>query len=1075
MSLIIKIVTPLFFLSSLVIQAQERQEKISTKAKRLLMSHRFDSLDILLKPYLTGLAFVGTKNETKEQEDVLIYYLKSLSIREKQSETLKMVALTRKKPAASNSHRTSLILDFYEASALIVLQQYSQGRQLYKKVIDNKQHLLPTLDSLIIKSHANIAVSYHMEGRWREAEQHYQETFSILSKNPNQNNYNETRAYLSANYLNLLFDVLRRYHQADAFLSEVMAQPFNKEIRPANDHLFLIAADYYRAVGEKTKFLETAEMLEKYFTQQRPFRDADLGYIYLAKAHHYSTAGNITKSILYARMSEELVKKEEGQFNYLPEIYELLSKNYTLMGDEKEAVRNTDKLIAVNDREHRYPKYLPFIIAAKNYALLGGTLLSQDYYQKGELHFNTMPHKTENDIELFNKEMALICLQQNKPEKARKHLMELSGLVLKNPHFGLTKSLEIETELAGCDLRNNNYDNALRRLDALSVHLSTLPKEIRNSSINLFGNSLLMPTINHYYAQAWLQKSNEEKDTTALDNARLHIEKATEGRQSQLASLIFDADRISNVTSISDYYTTAYSIASAIYLNNPTEAHLNALLQVSQKAKNPSLSLYLNGKTMQNQKRNSLTERNSELLAENSYLSETLKAAMRINNNDSIITLLLEKQKNILNRIDVLKKEIKSIAPQEKDIYLTTKEIQARLTPTQAVADYFIADNTCHIIVICKKNQHVVKVPWTNDDSKQLAALEDEISTPFYGLNPHRIDNFKLLSFSVYNKLIEPITQYISNCRLAVVPHKELNLIPFESLISLETTEQQFSNLNYLILRHPISYSTSLALLPDFNKKRVTVNGITAFAPDYGFRADPSISDNEGFQFSELPGATVELKKIKSTWHTRTFMGQNATKNRLTQVNPQNQILHMAMHATSDPGSPAQSALVFSNGKDRYQLLKAFEIYNMQIDVPLLTLNACNTANGRYMRGEGVLNLTRAFLFAGAGSILSTLWPISDAVSTDIIDGFYKNLKSGATKDVALQQAKIEFIKNAGSINSHPYYWAAHTLTGETNALKQKNNYLTIIIISLISTISAIMIIRKKRGSATLKADGKPL
>lgn len=101
----------------------------------------------------------------------------------------------------------------------------------------------------------------------------------------------------------------------------------------------------------------------------------------------------------------------------------------------------------------------------------------------------------------------------------------------------------------------------------------------------------------------------------------------------------------------------------------------------------------------------------------------------------------------------------------------------------------------------------------------------------------------------------------------------------------------------------------------------------------------------------------------------------------------------------------------------------------MRLDADLVTLSACDTALGREMAGEGLVGLTRAFQYAGARSVVATLWGVSDISTARFMESFYGYLRAGKTKDEALRAAQIDQIrKKTGA--SHPFHWAAFQLTG---------------------------------------------
>jgi CHAT domain-containing protein len=107
----------------------------------------------------------------------------------------------------------------------------------------------------------------------------------------------------------------------------------------------------------------------------------------------------------------------------------------------------------------------------------------------------------------------------------------------------------------------------------------------------------------------------------------------------------------------------------------------------------------------------------------------------------------------------------------------------------------------------------------------------------------------------------------------------------------------------------------------------------------------------------------------------------------------------------------------------------------------LAVLSACNTGNGSLQRGEGVMSLARAFAFAGCPSTVVSLWSIPDESTSKVMLAFYKNLKNGDKKDIALQKAKLEYLNSASPQYSIPNYWGATVIIGDVEAMDFKEWY----------------------------------
>jgi CHAT domain-containing protein len=105
----------------------------------------------------------------------------------------------------------------------------------------------------------------------------------------------------------------------------------------------------------------------------------------------------------------------------------------------------------------------------------------------------------------------------------------------------------------------------------------------------------------------------------------------------------------------------------------------------------------------------------------------------------------------------------------------------------------------------------------------------------------------------------------------------------------------------------------------------------------------------------------------------------------------------------------------------------------LKLNADLVTLSACRTGLGKLVSGEGVLGLTRAFLYAGTRSVLASLWNVNDTATAELMTAFYRNLKRDLSKDEALRQAKLELLHGKQPAWRHPYFWASFVLIGERN------------------------------------------
>ncbi len=175
--------------------------------------------------------------------------------------------------------------------------------------------------------------------------------------------------------------------------------------------------------------------------------------------------------------------------------------------------------------------------------------------------------------------------------------------------------------------------------------------------------------------------------------------------------------------------------------------------------------------------------------------------------------------------------------------------------------------------------------------------------------------------------------------------------------------------------------------------------------------------------------------RVSTPRNAEAFIGEQATEERAKAVGKNVPLIHYACHAYVNERFPLDSALVFTipdkpkEGQDN-GLLQAWEIFEkVRIDADLVTLSACETGLGKEMGGEGLIGLTRAFQYAGARSVLASLWRVEDASTGELMERFYGHLRTGKTKDEALRLAQIDLIRSADF--AQPKDWAAFQLNGD--------------------------------------------
>jgi CHAT domain-containing protein len=201
--------------------------------------------------------------------------------------------------------------------------------------------------------------------------------------------------------------------------------------------------------------------------------------------------------------------------------------------------------------------------------------------------------------------------------------------------------------------------------------------------------------------------------------------------------------------------------------------------------------------------------------------------------------------------------------------------------------------------------------------------------------------------------------------------------------------------------------------------------------PGQDFYAD------RGFNFTSLPYTRAEVDAISALYpkgQRQVYLGAQAREEvvkaeRLDQY----RYLHFATHGLINEQIPSRSGIVLSLIGDSKEdgILQMREIMHLKLNADLVTLSACSTALGKLVDGEGMIGLTRAFIYAGADSVVVSLWNVNDSATAELMRDFYQNLKRGLPKDDALRQAKLKLLNSSQPAWRHPYFWAPFVLEGE--------------------------------------------
>jgi CHAT domain-containing protein len=197
----------------------------------------------------------------------------------------------------------------------------------------------------------------------------------------------------------------------------------------------------------------------------------------------------------------------------------------------------------------------------------------------------------------------------------------------------------------------------------------------------------------------------------------------------------------------------------------------------------------------------------------------------------------------------------------------------------------------------------------------------------------------------------------------------------------------------------------------------------------------PGLFDVTPVTFSDLPGSKQEVARIAAILpgSKKLLIDASATESNFKALPLGDyRIIHFALHGVGSPQFPDRAALVLGNSEGAGQdgLLQAREIRELPLRADLVILSACDTGSGKLLGEEGIASLERAFLLAGARSVVASLWTADDTYTIGLMKRFYQHLVAGSDEGAALRQAKLDLLKEFGD-QALPIYWAGFTLVGD--------------------------------------------
>ncbi len=371
------------------------------------------------------------------------------------------------------------------------------------------------------------------------------------------------------------------------------------------------------------------------------------------------------------------------------------------------------------------------------------------------------------------------------------------------------------------------------------------------------------------------------------------------------------------------------------------------------------------------------------------------------------LSLLLDARKKLMDKISRSGLEVSSLVTVTP---FSIDSLQALISENQTILEYYIAPGFLYIFVVNRMTAHCVRVEISN--FRMLAMVQNfrqELQNP-------RSQKHRASAKSLYRILIHPVIGSIQTDRLIMIPHEQLHYIPFAALMDESD--------RYLIDRFALTTLPSASLLRYIVQKRKKSGSDLAALSFLG------LGNPDAPKFAWLQEAENEVRTIGDMFTLKEILTRDqATKGAFLNRGKNYDIIHFACHGVFDINEPLKSALILSGESEVKGNLTVKELFACPLPrTQMVVLSACETGLAKFIKGDELIGFSRAFIYAGTPSVLTSLWQVSDVSTAKLMIMLYKNLNM-TDKPGSLRQAQLNLKSTKGY--EHPFYWSAFQITGD--------------------------------------------
>ena len=595
--------------------------------------------------------------------------------------------------------------------------------------------------------------------------------------------------------------------------------------------------------------------------------------------------------------------------------------------------------------------------------------LANSYFEKAKNYFFATPNISPRKLAKFKYEEAYLLFQQQKISEASTILTSIFKILI--PNYSKTKN--------------------------------SLPK-----ANSLYAETILLDALD-LQAGIFVEQNQPKK---ALESYALSFQ--IEELFANL--LVYENSKIINQIRIRNRTEKCIAIYDFLYKKENKIAYIEQAFQLSERTKSSVLKSYLSNKKTASREEKLYLEQLQNW--NNEILKEQQKGDLA---NVSKINEAIKKQNELMLLLKSKRAKESKKSPDDYNI----QDLYSKLEKDKSIlVEYFSGFERMYIFTLANQRIKLGHINITDTAIPKIISFLD-----YFGDANKIIDDIS--GYNHYGNSIYKMLQLPTNCtykNLVIIPDGILCFLPFEALITKESSTTNFAQMHYLLNDFKIAYHNSAGFYLAFDKLKLTKNDKKTVLGIF------PVFEKTNY---ELTFSKAEMQSIKNNFDGKFFKNSNASFDNFKTNVANYSILHLSTHATSgDTEMPA--SIKFYDREILYS-----ELYNLNINPDLVVLSACETGIGKLYKSEGAMSVARGFQFAGAQNLLFSLWKVNDYTTSVFMKDFYKNIKNGQSYFEANANAKLDFLKDKSISNAKksPYYWSAFVYYGGIETPETSPNY----------------------------------